>query len=227
MHRHSRSEASILLAGSAMDSDRTETDANINCDMRLKPTDYRHSVKFGPNGALFLAIKLNPSQKLQELGLDNGKVMHSPIPSRDFISQICRALQFDALQPDELEAEIAGLFGQQLADISHKRYQNPPAWLKYACELLEQSNLGITAIAAELGIHRVHLSRVFSQHFQMPMSEYRRKMHLAKAMNSLLQSRATLADTAYGAGFVDQSHLNRELSRLVGITPGKIRQVMP
>jgi AraC family transcriptional regulator len=79
------------------------------------------------------------------------------------------------------------------------------------------------AIAAELDLHPVHVSRMFKQHVGMTVSQYQREMRLQRAARALLESRESLADLAEDWGFADQSHMTREFSRVTSWSPAKLR----
>jgi methylphosphotriester-DNA--protein-cysteine methyltransferase len=49
-----------------------------------------------------------------------------------------------------------------------------------------------------------------------------RQIERARYATNLLRSGVSIADTVHRAGFYDQPHLTRSLSRLIGLTPASI-----
>ncbi len=85
--------------------------------------------------------------------------------------------------------------------------------------------LRLTGLAAELGVHPAHLSRMFRRALGVTLSSYvlRRRVDLVCA--ALASDReASLARLAQETGFADQSHLCRSFLRVTGLTPGAWRR---
>jgi AraC-like DNA-binding protein len=98
-----------------------------------------------------------------------------------------------------------------------------PRWLSRAVDYVESEfrrSLRIGEIAAEVGTHPAHLSRVFRRHVGVPIGEYVHRLRVRYASEQLRRPGARLADVAASAGFADQSHMTRVFKRLTGITPG-------
>jgi AraC family transcriptional regulator len=99
-------------------------------------------------------------------------------------------------------------------------------WVERAASLLRERTCGRVAaaeIAAELGVHPVHLSREFKKHFGVTMGEYLRDFRVRLASEEL-RSTKSLAEIAAAAGFADQSHFTRIFKRTIGQTPGEFRR---
>lgn len=90
-----------------------------------------------------------------------------------------------------------------------------PAWVSRARELVEarlREPLRLTELAAELGVHPVHLSRTFSRVYGASLSAYVLRRRVERACVALADDDAPLARVAQEAGFADQSHLCRSFS---------------
>lgn len=104
-----------------------------------------------------------------------------------------------------------------------------PEWLSRAVDLLHDEyrrHLNITKVAAEVGVHPFHLSRVFRQFHQETIGEYVNKLRVQYACLKLANAETEIADVALGAGFADQSHLTRIFKRVTGMTPGAYRKIL-
>ena len=104
--------------------------------------------------------------------------------------------------------------------------KQPPAWLGRVVEKLSEEfteNFSTEDLAAEAGVHPVHLAAVFRQFYRETMGEYVQKLRVAHASQMLLDREVPLAEIAYSSGFSDQSHFTRIFKRVVGVTPGAFR----
>lgn len=104
-----------------------------------------------------------------------------------------------------------------------------PDWVGRVRTLLEDEvpeNLSIEKLAAESGIHPVHLSRSFRKYFSMNFSTYLRRRRMERAELLLLDPAVSLAEVAHTCGFADQSHFVRSFRTVYGYTPGWYRKQM-
>lgn len=101
-----------------------------------------------------------------------------------------------------------------------------PQWLERVRNILEQrfaEPFKLSEIAAEVGVHPVHLAREFRKHYGSSVGEYLRRLRIEYACRELLGSNVAVTNIAFAAGFADQSHFSRTFKRLCGTTPGKYR----
>lgn len=103
-----------------------------------------------------------------------------------------------------------------------------PAWLREVREVLlaDPRDASLTRLALDSGVHPVHLSRAFERHFGERPSVTRLRTMVAHALCLALAGEETLAASAHAAGFADQAHLTRAVTRLCGLPPGRIRQIL-
>src|SRR5262249_21772677 len=88
-------------------------------------------------------------------------------------------------------------------------------------------NLTHEAVAAAVGIHPVHLARVFRYHFGATLGDYVRRLRVEFAARQLITTEETLAGIALAAGFSDQSHFTRTFKRQTGMTPCSLPELQP
>lgn len=104
--------------------------------------------------------------------------------------------------------------------------RHAPRWLMRAVEIVADlaraPGLTIAALAAEVGVHPVHLARAWKRHLGRSPGDAIRNRRADQAMQAL-RARRDLADTAALAGYADQSHMTREYVRIFGVTPGAFR----
>ena len=85
------------------------------------------------------------------------------------------------------------------------------------------SPLSLARIAAEVGVHPVHLARQFRATQGCTVGEYIRAARVAFARQQLTSSGDSIAEIAIDAGFADQSQLSRSFKRITGETPAAYR----
>jgi len=101
-----------------------------------------------------------------------------------------------------------------------------PQWLERVRNILEQrfaEPFKLSEIAAEAGVHPVHLAREFRKHYGASVGEYLRRVRIEYACRELMGSNVAVTNIAFAAGFADQSHFSRTFKRLCGTTPGRYR----
>jgi AraC family transcriptional regulator len=127
---------------------------------------------------------------------------------------------------------IEGLVLEILAEIARSestdRSLAAPHWLKRATEIVESrflERLSLAEIAAEVGVHYVHLSREFHKYNRCTVGELIRRRRVQYASHLLAHSRTSLAEIALVCGFSDQSHLSFLFKRYMGLSPSKFRRL--
>ena len=103
-----------------------------------------------------------------------------------------------------------------------------PRWLAQAIELLNDTlpdNLTVEQVATIVGVHPVHLARVFRRHCGCGVGEYARNWRVEIASHQLATSTRSIAEIATAAGFADQSHLCRTFKAVGGLAPNAFRAV--
>lgn len=128
-----------------------------------------------------------------------------------------------------LEAE--NLLGSILADVARlpglRLRGAEPDWLKRVRDRLHDEfaeRPSLSALAAEAGVHRVHLARTFRERYGCTVGSYVRQRRVEFAARELISGTTPLSGIALAAGFSDQSHLTNTFRRLVGTTPGAFRR---
>jgi AraC family transcriptional regulator len=103
-----------------------------------------------------------------------------------------------------------------------ERHGRMPAWLLRIREMLhEQTGTRVTLaeLSREVGRHPVQISRQFHQYFGCTISEYVRRVRIARAQSLLARGQASVAEIALACGFCDQSHFTTAFRRLSGVPP--------
>jgi AraC family transcriptional regulator len=196
--------------------------------MVLRPAQAEHRDEIGPDGALFLCVDIAPSYWnaladagacLQRRALDDRPM--SCVALR-LLKELCEKR---AGWHGIAESLVNELVAQYVADASRLRRRPDPHWLTRVLERLhdDPANESLGAVAAELDLHPVHVSRMFKRQLGVTVSQYLRERRLLRAARGLLETRKPLAALADDHGFADQSHMTREFSRATSWSPAKLR----
>jgi AraC family transcriptional regulator len=132
----------------------------------------------------------------------------------------------DRFSPLATEALALEIISEARRDGFSREERGAPRWLLQATELLHEAlpdNLTLTRIAHAVGVHPVHLARVFRRRFGCSVGEYARNWRVELASRQLAAGTAPVAEVAAIAGFADQSHLCRTFKTVGGLTPNEFR----
>jgi AraC family transcriptional regulator len=125
---------------------------------------------------------------------------------------------------------LEGLVLELLARVARapeRSSRRPPAWLAEATDYVHarfRETFRVGDVGAAVGVHPVHLARVFRLQHGAPIGDYVRRLRLDWAALELAASDRPLAEIAYEAGFADQSHFTRAFKARTGATPGRYRE---
>jgi AraC family transcriptional regulator len=101
-----------------------------------------------------------------------------------------------------------------------------PSWLLRIREMLreqEHTRLSLAELSRCVGRHPVQISRQFHHHFACTISEYLRRVRIARAQSLLSCHDLEVAEIALACGFSDQSHFTTVFRRLTGMPPHRYR----
>ena len=98
--------------------------------------------------------------------------------------------------------------------------------LRIALDYLAQHperNVGLDELATVAGVGRFHLIDAFRDGTGLAPHAFQ-IAHRIRTARRLLESGATITETAVATGFADQSHLHRHFRRSLGMTPGEYQR---
>jgi len=104
--------------------------------------------------------------------------------------------------------------------------ESKPQWVPRLKEILsEEKNISLDYLSKELGLHPVHISRMFAKYFDCTLGEYLRKLKVERSMKLLPDAELSLTEIALSCGFSDQSHFIRCFRSVFGTTPSSYRKL--
>lgn len=187
------------------------------------PPDVVHRDRFADKGGWFFAISFDADDsrelyeqvKLPDFAIRN----HDPLVIKKAFGLLKAAASRDAAKLD-LEVLTFNVLGSLYTQTSLS--PNPPPWLQRAQEMIadmSDEDLGITDIAAAVGVHRVYLARQYLRHLGCTPGDDLRRRRVERATQLMMTTDQALSDIALVCGFCDQSHLNRAFLQQWGLTP--------
>ncbi len=87
-------------------------------------------------------------------------------------------------------------------------------------------NEKVRDLASRVGVSAEHATRTFRRHYGLTPCRMRAERRLRAALRALASGATSLAEAALECGYADQPHFTRELRRLTGHTPGRLRALL-
>jgi AraC family transcriptional regulator len=230
-HTHDRPIFGVMLSGAFKSAIANRTLECPPAAVWVEPLGERHANRIGRDGARVIVVQ--PEASLVEGGAFSsylGAVQHLRHPgiAGDAL-RVARELE-DA---DDLSMLVVdGLVQTMLAvavrrDERRRFHAATPRWLLLAQEITHaqfRERVGLSQVAAAVGMSASHLAREFRAHFGTTLGEYVRQLRVEWVAEQLARTPMTLSEISIAAGFSDQSHLTREFRRRFGMSPGAWRR---
>jgi AraC-like DNA-binding protein len=203
-HTHAATHMLVMLSGEIVEDGR----AYRTGDIRLSSPADRHFLRF-VRPSRCLIIETNDWSEF----VGSRRVLHAP-------ATVARLQRTSADRAIDLVA---------LADLhaSVSEHQ-PPEWLRELEVRRVEGRFvrwpGIDALARRAGVSREHLGRSYQRHFGTSISAALRARRLREGFDAVTHSSRSLAEVAAASGFADQSHMTRQFSAWIGLTPGALRR---
>ena len=229
LHTHERATVAVILNGSFDGLMRNASHACPVSTCLTEPPGEPHGNVFDKAGADVLTIQPDPDrlELLEPFAAVLGEVnrLRDPV-----VASVARRAAGELRTPDSVTPlAVEGLVLELLSLTARLRKTNalaaerrPPHWLGEARALLHdryRENLRLADIAGAVGVHPVHLARVFRLRYGTSLGSYARGLRLSWAAGRLRDSDDAIARIAHEAGFFDQSHFTRAFRQFFGITP--------
>jgi AraC family transcriptional regulator len=229
LHTHERATVAVILGGSFDGLMRSTSRPCPAATVLTEPAGEPHGNLFDRAGADVLTVQPDPArlELLEPFAGVLGEVNHM----RDvMVAAVARRAACELGAPDDVTPfAVEGLILELLALTARLRNapiiglgRQPPRWLGQARALLHDrytERLRVSEVAAAVGVHPVHLARLFRLHYGTPVGAYVRTLRLTWAAGQLTDSGDCIAQIALQAGFFDQSHFTRTFKRQFGLTP--------
>lgn len=224
-HRHDLAHFSLVIAGAQREASRGQS---VECGgkwMGFKPRNFSHENEFGPQGALLLSVNLRYASEDDDEAPDANWRLRPAAPVGREWRALTQALCLAAPCDDDVNDLTDDILAALLTEGVLLTRGSAPRWLLRARQAAQETNMSAGEIARDVGVHRVHLSRAFRQHFGVTLSEERRLGRLARVAREILINRSLLASAAFAAGYADQAHMTRQVRAETGLSPGRLAKI--
>lgn len=152
--------------------------------------------------------------------------LHSPEGSLNIKSPDVKFLLYKMFQEMKLNDSFSSLSIECLLLRSFGKDEGKPQWMPRLKEILcEEATISLDYLSKELGLHPVHISRMFAKYFDCTLGEYLRKLKVERSMKLLPDAELSITEIAFNCGFADQSHFIRCFRSVFGTTPSVYRKL--
>jgi AraC family transcriptional regulator len=225
-HAHERAFVSFLVGGRYREASRRMAVDYTPGTLVFHPAGFEHEDEIGPGGGTFLLVEYS-GERLEELRGEHPRARAEAGP-RPALALALDLLREHRLGSPPLGAEAVAL---ELLAACHRvpvPREAAPEWLcrvedRLRAERTAPPSLG--SLAADAGVHPVHLARVFRRKHGESIGSFLRRLKVQHAFEQLARGRG-LADIAQDSGFADQSHLTRVFRHVAGRPPGAVRRLL-
>lgn len=227
-HSHNGTYLTFVVRGTYHEGLGRLTDTCKPRTMRWLPAGETHTDHY-PQGARCLHVEVGPSltRRAERIGgpgeLDGAMVrwaggrLYGEFKQQDDVSSLAIEGLILELLAERARAQRTAVAGAL------------PAWLKRAREILEDdfvSKRSLAELAAEVGVHPVHLCREFRNRYRTTIGDFVRRRRAEHGCTLLADAERPLAEIALACGFSDQSHFTAVFKRLIGTTPAEFRSTL-
>ncbi len=232
-HVHSRPSIALGLGGRLEERFGNVRHCCDSLDVILKPAWTEHTNRTGRDGAGILMVEFGAAMQHRLDPFARFDVRRVRVAGGLAAAQALRMLVLlesddDVAVPlaEELALELMATLSERL---EYRGTGAAPKWLQRVREAMHDAPASphtLTGLAADAGVHPVHLARAFRHHYGRPLGRYLRRIRVGLAADRLAWSDESAARLAGPSGFCDQSHLNRVFRRETGWTPGHYRRAV-
>ena len=206
-HAHGEEGLTIVLHGTFLEEAQHRTMLAGAGSVATRPYGLRHTNRFGPNGAVILAVI--PDRDRFDEPIREWSWAEIPVAFRAGLRLIAR--DEDALP-------------ELLATLGPPERPNGVLMAR-ARRLLDDTEArpSVSALAQTMDVHPVHLARQFRQAYGLSPRDYRTLQMVKRATTAILATSTPLSRVAYDCGFADHSHMCRAFRRMAGWNPSRLR----
>ncbi len=223
-HSHELTGLTLVLGGDFREwADGREEFASA-LSVVVKPAGTVHADRVGPAGARTVLVEIEDDLLPESTGLGPWRWVHAGPGVRPLL-ELHRALTGPdgGTDPAESVAELLG----EMTEAAAPTLERVPGWVRRAREALDDrapEAARVEDLARGLGVHPVSLTRAFRRAYGLPVTGYRRRLRLRRAVSQVVGGDRPLTEIAHAAGYADQAHMCREVRQATRLSPSRLRQ---
>ncbi len=226
-HAHEETGITLVLAGGFLETVGRREERAGALSVVVKPAGTVHADVVGPHGARTVLVDIHDEAAVLADPRDLGgwRWLHAGAGVRPLLA-LWRALLDPSNGPNPEDA-VAELLGE-VVPVPAPAPDDVPAWLRRAREAVEDlaaTGIRVRDLAEEAGVHPVSLTRAFRRAYGVPVSVYRRRVRLRRAVEQVTEGDRALSRVAHAAGYADHAHMCREVRGATGLTPSGLREL--
>jgi AraC family transcriptional regulator len=227
-HSHEQAFLCLLLGGRYREQAGRLAVEYAPGTLVFHPPGLQHEDEIGPGGGVFFLVEY-AEPWLRSLR-DEWRRADLRLGRRGCLAPALDLLREHRLgsAPLAVEAAAAELLAA-CAAAPALRESSRPRWLSRVEERLREESgtlPRLADLAADAGVHPVHLARVFRKHRGESVGACARRLKVQRVFEQLALGERSLAEIAFDAGFTDQSHLTRVVGKVMGRPPGALRRLL-
>ncbi len=230
-HSHEFGFFSFFLNGDYEEWYGRQTVTHKPMTLMWHPAALHHQDAVGQRGCHFFNTEVS-SDWLERLR-DYAAIVSDPfvLPQAEAGWLMMRLYREFSAAEEGCELALEGLLLELLAALARHPRQSErqkPLWLRSVETRLRDEfteKHSMTELAAEAGVHPVHLATIFRRFHQTTVNGFVQKLRVEAACERMLQPAASLSEIALELGFADQSHFSRIFRRQIGMPPKAWRAI--
>lgn len=210
-HSHTNPYFIVVLQGRYVESRRASDVEHRAGSVCFYPRREEHSVLIGREDVNYLTIDLPDAPPRSVQMQDHGPLLW-------LAARVVREFRHGALS--------AALLAQMIRAMDTPLISKEPRWFRDVDAALRaefDSKLTALSLAQRMGMHPVHLSRMWRRHRGQSVTASLHRLRVDSAIRLMIDRRMPLADVAAEVGFADQPQLTRAFKRFTGLTPGAFK----
>lgn len=229
-HAHEKACFALIQCGGYVEAFGSRRFSLLAGNVLFRPAGEEHVDEFCTANTRCLLVEVTNEwlDRIREFG----PLQNVPALSRGpRMAQLTTALHMQVEQNDAAAAlAIEGLSYELGAELLRqsvpKQINYPPRWLRQVHAQLSEdpsNKFHLTDIAAQVGIHPVHLSRQFRRFYGINLGDFLRKRRVELSADRILRDEGTFGEIAVSLGFPDQSQFTRAFRKIMGVTPSEYK----
>jgi len=234
-HAHANPNITLVLEGRFTEVVQSQPFDCGPSSLLVKPADALHSDRYGHTAVRALIMEF-PPDSAERIRRHSGLLSRPGQLDGGPLYGLAIRVYREFRQPDRatpvivegLVLEIVGA-GERVRSREEPGKARAPLWAVRARDLVHdgfRTDVPISALAAQVGVHPAHLARTFKRCFGSSIGAYVRELRIEYAKQLLRSTSLSLADVSAEAGFYDQSHLTNALRRASHLTPKQYRRLL-
>lgn len=219
-HRHGWPVLSFYRMGAYRERGEAGEIALCGPSVVFHPAGAPHADEIGERGLETLVVEFDPDWLAGRPGLARRSCYWSGGPAALASHSLAALWLSPSADPEALRTATAAFLERAFAAEAPPQ----PAWLDAIDEAVDLEAATVAGLSRRLELHPAWLARVYRAARGEGLHHTLRRRRVEAAVRAIRSGSDGLAEIAAGAGFCDQSHMNRAFQAVLGRTPGDIRR---